>query len=132
MSSKLQKGAIIDAVYFSTEKMLSVDHYNNVLKGKGCQGIRKRLNIMSVLWVTFPIDMGQHLSQSIELYNNNLRKKITLNIPFLITLTLVIISWTGSTILIHFDGLNKYLLHHFFSSKMLKSQRRVHSYETTK
>ena len=48
MSSKLQKDAILSVVYFSMEKMLlywSVNQYNNVQKGKGCQGGRKRLNI---------------------------------------------------------------------------------------
>ena len=39
MSSNLQKGEIIGVVYFS------MDQYNNVQKGKGCQGGRKRLKI---------------------------------------------------------------------------------------
>ena len=52
MSSKLQKGAILDVVYCSIEKILlywSMDQYNNVQKGKGCQGGRKILNIKQKL-----------------------------------------------------------------------------------
>ena len=48
MLFKLQKGANIGVVYFSMEKVLLrdlLDQYNNVQKGKGCQGSRKRLNI---------------------------------------------------------------------------------------
>ena len=46
MSSKLQKDAILSVVYFSMEKMLlywSVNQYNYLQKGKGCQGGRKGL-----------------------------------------------------------------------------------------
>ena len=48
----LNKGAFMVVVYFSMEQMLlywSVDQYNNVQKGKGCQGGRTGLNITSNL-----------------------------------------------------------------------------------
>ena len=48
MSSKLQKSANKGVVFFGMKKMLlywSVDQYNNLQKGKGCQGGRKGLNI---------------------------------------------------------------------------------------